>query len=208
MVSSQVLQQRLLVRSCSKSTMLLRPLCIDAACTLMSARSHIFLCFFLCFPLILLVTRLPSSSPPSPSPACRNIFRVVVAVLTPFTSGLFHTHCFFRFYSSFAFPALALVDMLSQIDLAGYIYCIEEGTCASISTHSIYLWMWRDMASIAINIFATTVSWFAWGQFGFCFNEIYMPRWEHRKLTTELNTMNINRRNVKRKLGDEDFVQW
>lgn len=47
-----------------------------------------------------------------------------------------------------------------------------------------------------------------WGHFGFCTNEIYVPRYEHRVLTGELNSVRLGRRNVKRHLGDEDFVEW
>ena len=138
-----------------------------------------------------------------------NIWRVVAACVLPVCSGLFHTHTFFRFYCAVAFPGLALLDMLSELDLAGWYYCMTEGTCVSTTgMDAAYLWMWRDLTAIAINICGTATAWFMWGQFGFCKNEIYVPRTEHRVLTNELNRMQLGRRNVKRRLGDEDFVEW
>lgn len=61
-----------------------------------------------------------------------NIYRLVAAVVLPLTTALFHTHCFFRFYSSFCFAGLALLDMLSQLDLAGLVHCVDVGACYNV----------------------------------------------------------------------------
>jgi len=138
-----------------------------------------------------------------------NVCRIVVAAIIPICAGVFHTNPFFRFYCSFAFPLLALVDMLSEVDLMGYIHCVDSGACVNASSRDAsYLWLWRDLVGITINICGTALAWFCWGYCGFCSNEIYLPPYEHRVLTNELNGMRLNKATIRKQLSDEDLVNW
>lgn len=85
----------------------------------------------------------------------------------------------------------------------------KQGTCAdSNGLSTLYLWMYRDLVGIMLNVCGTTLSWYLWGWLGFCTNEIYIPRYEHRVLTAELSGMKLKKRKVRRRLGDGEFIDW
>jgi len=105
--------------------------------------------------------------------ASRNVCRIVVAAIIPICAGVFHTNPFFRFYCSFAFPLLALVDMLSEVDLMGYIHCVDSGACVNASSRDAsYLWLWRDLVGITINICGTALAWYVKGMTGYSEAEV------------------------------------
>lgn len=55
-----------------------------------------------------------------------NIIRVMVSLVLPICAALINTNPVFRIFSAFAFPALGMMDLLSQVDIAGQIYCIDQ----------------------------------------------------------------------------------
>jgi hypothetical protein len=118
-----------------------------------------------------------------------------------------HTNAIFRIYLALVFPALAVVDMFSELDLVAFITCIDSDLCTQAYMRAPLLrWAIRDLVSLGLNTMGTCLAWYLWAWIGLVDNEIYFPPYEHRVLSYQVGKTLSRRHNVKRKLGDGDFL--
>jgi len=112
------------------------------------------------------------------------IIRLTVGFFFAFAAYLFDTHPYFRVFCMLACPILAAMDMISQNSFARQIQCIEREICAADpNINSYYAQAWRDIASCGFFVLCGLLSWWLTAISGFCTNQLYLPKKEHRMLS-------------------------
>lgn len=109
------------------------------------------------------------------------VWRVVVAVLLGGSTTLFESHPLVRLTVLMFMPFIAATDMLSEIQFASEIACIDDGVCAAADSYRNDLenFAVRDLVSTFLCLAISVVALWLTSFFGFCANHVSYARKEH-----------------------------
>lgn len=111
--------------------------------------------------------------------------RVIIASVYVASVFMFDAHAFFRIYIVLSLPLFTTICMMSQIDFAKEVACVEKGVCAESETgsrRSLVGLAFVDLATIFCLVFGSVLSLWLAARFGFRANNISFQRQEHREL--------------------------
>lgn len=131
------------------------------------------------------------------------MLRIFGSVFVASAAHLFDAHAAFRYICVCALPLLAACDMVSEIDFATQISCINAGLCLKEPSDDYIFFVWRDIVSCTINLITAMLAVWLLVLFGLCSNMVYMPRREHRRLTMDLDKQNIGWRKSTKAIGKD-----
>lgn len=111
------------------------------------------------------------------------VFQVVAIALGVAAAFVFDSNPVFRLFVCATLPLVAALNMVSEIDFANEIACIDAGICAESSTPELWLkaLAFRDLASIVLTLSNAMLALWLTVHFGFFRNRHYLPRKEHRE---------------------------
>jgi hypothetical protein len=119
--------------------------------------------------------------------------RFLLVAMTCACAYMFQDQSFFRIFSSLNFCFLGGVSLVSQIQMAFGIHCLETGACESegVALDYLYFLAWMDLLGAVIMLTGAGLAMWLTGLFGACGNNLFLPRGEHRALSKKLDSMNM-----------------
>lgn len=101
---------------------------------------------------------------------------------------LFDASPVFRICAIIGVSMLATIDMLSQRAYVDKINCIDRGICSNIDNKYVtaHVFGVRDGVSLFYMLILIMYTLWLCSLFGFCSNDVYLPRKEHRMLSRRM----------------------
>jgi len=116
-----------------------------------------------------------------------SILRIWLSSIVFMSAMLFDASVLFRIFAIIGVPMLATIDMFSQRAYVNQQNCIDRGICTAKDDYlSVNDYAIRDTVSLLLMLILTMFTIWLGTQFGFCSNEVYLPRKEHRLLSRRM----------------------